>query len=99
MIKLQKTLPAPERPNNLDHRAQWLAGEGAGSWFVIEKAGKDHYRITRHAPDGTSECSGKFSTQGTLDLHGKYEITFPSHCNKVTVLQNRIKIVLRPVAQ
>jgi hypothetical protein len=97
MMKLHKTLPAPERPHHLDEKAQWLAGEGAGSWFEIAEAEQDHFKITRYAPDGTSECTGLFTTKISLDLKGAFEVTYPSHCSKVTVLQNKTKIELRLV--
>ena len=44
---LKQTLPEPERPEFLPKKAQWLAGEGAGSWFYIENT----IRINLKSPD------------------------------------------------
>lgn len=87
-IRLQKTLPAPELPANLTEGAQWLAGEGAGSWFVIKQEASDAgYAIARYAPNGQLECTGLFQTTSEFDLYTTYEVTYPSHCQKVSIRQ------------
>ena len=96
MVKLSKILPAPVIPENLDKNAQWLAGEGAGSWFVIRSAeAKFRYHISRYSPDGILECVGIFITEDSFSVQENFKITYPSHCSKVTVLQNGIKSHLR----
>ena len=89
MIKLARILPAPVRPPHLDTSAQWLAGEGAGSWIIIGKSTENyHYEISRFSPEGDLECRSIFSSEKKLDLANEYLITYPSHCSKVTVIQN-----------
>jgi len=90
--KLSKTLTAPKRPNKLSISTQWLAGEGAGSWFEITLEEK-YYRIKRYSNLGVLECTNLFKASEDFDLHMNYKITYPSHCAKVTVVQNLIKIV------
>lgn len=95
MIKLPKILPMPSLPSNLPPTAKWLAGEGAGSWFVIEKENDVHYRIGRFSPKGHIECEGLFrSTSKKIDLKIDYTITYPSHCATVTIFQEDEKITL-----
>lgn len=90
MIKLTKILPAPVRPHHLDTSAQWLAGEGAGSWFIISKLKESSlYEISRFSPKGKLECGSVFISDKMLDLASDYEITYPSHCSTVTVIQNK----------
>lgn len=85
---LHYTLPAPAWPDHIPVDAQWLSGEGAGSWFSIEKHIKD-YIITRYSPEGKVECRGIFQKEGNnkfLPSH-KYEFTYISHCSMVTIYQ------------
>ena len=82
-------LPVPERPINLNQNAQWLSGEGAGSWFEIEadQNSKNHFRISRYSPSGKTECSSIFKTMLNFDPAIKFEVIYPSHCNEVTIAQ------------
>lgn len=94
--------------------AQFLAGIGAGSWFILTPCGaadrSEHappsasssmardIDVRRFSPGGALECQGRFSllnvepTRGSntsgLDFKAPFEITFPSHCALVTVLQD-----------
>lgn len=98
MIKLPKVLPAPKRPEHLAHYAKWLSGEGAGSWFVIDNSSKkNQLTISRYSPKGILECSGEFLSNLEFDPHGKYQIGYPSHCQKVTVVQDNKHIHLRRI--
>jgi len=92
-MKLPKLLAEPDLPNNLPSNAYWLAGEGAGSWFVIEKKGVNYY-ISRFSPQGSLECEGDFSTNELFDLDVTFSITYPSHCIVVSVLQGGKEIKL-----
>lgn len=53
------TLPVPERHPKIPENAQWLSGEGAGSWFFfdIEDA---LLKVTRYSPQGVIECTGLY---------------------------------------
>lgn len=84
------TLPEPKRPENLPDYAQWLSGEGAGSWFVIEKIGND-YEITRFLSEGVVECKGVFISKTPNFNHlQSYQFTYLSHCKEVNIIQSEI---------
>lgn len=68
--------------------AHWLAGEGAGSWFVLQWT--DGLLIAeRLSPDGDRECHGqyKLSSADVPDISAPVEVTYPSHCAVITLLQ------------
>lgn len=89
---LKQTLPEPERPKSLPKSAQWLAGEGAGSWFYIEKAPKENiFLIQRFSPIGQLECEGIFkieSSECALHLYQPYQFVHLSHCAVVHIEQS-----------
>jgi hypothetical protein len=96
MIKLPSILSEPKLPSNLPATAKWLSGEGAGSWFVILKNKDTQFKISRFSPEGLLECEGLFSTSTkNIDIEKDYEITYPSHCATVTIIQEGEKITLR----
>jgi hypothetical protein len=99
--KLKGTLSEPLRPNGIPQYAQWLAGEGAGSWFAINPSETVNYTISRFGPDGKLECEGEFvvSNNQTLHLDKTYRFDYLSHCGKVTIIQNDIRIVLKRIHQ
>ena len=80
-------LQPPGRPSGLPSHAKWLAGEGAGSWFVIESAGTN-FSIKRFSDGGHLECEGQFSSDASFDLNQQFDVIYPSHCAKVTVIQS-----------
>ncbi|MFT6747166.1 MAG: hypothetical protein ACJAZ2_001514 [Glaciecola sp.] len=88
---LKGTLEAPKRHTSVPQKAKWLSGEGAGSWFHIEKKANGFY-ISRYAPSGEIECEGTFKTTFNFKVNEKYEITYLSHCAQVNVIQNNDKI-------
>lgn len=92
-MKLPKILKRPTLPSNLPSTAKWLSGEGAGSWFVIKK-NTQNYTITRYSPNGNFECENNFPPPPNLDLSKEYNVTYPSHCSIITVVQNEKKIRL-----
>ena len=55
-------LEAPDRPSEIDTAAQWLAGEGAGSWFSLQQLKGGLFFSKRFSPSGKLECSGEFQT-------------------------------------
>jgi len=89
MITLPNILPPPDLPQNLDGKAKWLAGEGAGSWFLIEETRYSlQYKVSRYSPVGNLECEGIFSSDRKFSLSNQYNLTYPSHCQKVSIIQN-----------
>lgn len=92
---LKGVLPEPDKVGTIPENAIWLAGEGAGSWFVIEPMQKkSHFTITRFSPGGKLECEGIFVSEEEIDPTKDYSITYPSHCGKVTMLSGTKKICL-----
>ncbi len=80
---LKSTLKAPERNDSIPETAQWLSGEGAGSWFVFEPRDSilgvkpdsnlemnpdSNLEVTRYSPGGDVECHGIFSISAQGDI-------------------------------
>jgi len=85
---LESTLPAPERHLPIPANAQWLSGEGAGSWFsIISENGS--FIIIRYNSTGEIECQGKFKLYGEqiFDMNKPYRFEHLSHCKKVQISQ------------
>jgi hypothetical protein len=85
---LQKTLPAPEKSKIIPSNAQWLSGEGAGSWFnIIEK--DTLFVISRYGPDGDLECESEFliGNKMNFNINKPYRFDYLSHCSKVKIKQ------------
>ncbi len=82
------TLPAPERHLDIPENAQWLSGEGAGSWFGFEDKDNALLQVTRHSPEGTIECTGLYEKKGnhTFNTRATFTITHPSHCKMISLL-------------
>ena len=98
MIKFPKILPEPALPAHLPSTAKWLSGEGAGSWFVIEQENDIQYKITRFSPEGLVECEGLFGASiANMNIEKDFEITYPSHCAKVSIIQGEEKIIFNQV--
>jgi len=97
MKELPKILPPPpQKPRHLSDQIKWLSGEGAGSWFLIEKTKTNLiYEITRFSPEGKTECKGTFKSDNQIDLNEEFVIDYPSHCARVTLFQFEKKIVLK----
>jgi hypothetical protein len=93
--KLKGTLKEPVREAGIPATAQWLAGEGAGSWFSITPVDGGAFEITRFSPEGKVECNGIFKVSGnhSFNIEKPYRIDYLSHCRKVVVIQNDKKIV------
>lgn len=85
-----RTLPPPALPKDLPTSAQWLAGEGAGSWFVLDLSSERVLHAERFDSSGRPECSGKFNLVGdhVPDLSIPLRVTYPSHCAVVTLAQD-----------
>ena len=91
MIKLPDVLPQPVKPKGLPDNIKWLAGEGAGSWFYIEvlPGSQIEFRISRFSPIGRLECEGIFMGSKNFRADKEFIVTYPSHCQKVTVIQGK----------
>ena len=96
MTNLPEILPAPVKPSNLHEGVKWISGEGAGSWFLIEAFGDDgnKFQVRRFSPEGKLECEGTFVSGSILNLQSKYKVTYPSHCQKVTIIQHEQPVTL-----
>lgn len=89
---LKSTLQAPLKHSNIPEDAQWLGGEGAGSWFTLAPE-KSQLIVTRYAPDGKVECSGLYKnlTMPADFSNHHLQVTYPSNC-KVISLKNQDKV-------
>ncbi len=96
MKKLPEVLETPQSKPTKLAGAKWLAGEGAGSWFLIESQDNSHtlFLVRRFSDQGCFECGGYFKATSILDLAAGFELTYPSHCMKVSVIQNKTIITL-----
>ena len=85
---LKSTLPKPLRHQSIRANAQWLSGEGAGSWFSISQV-SDNFFIERQDPDGKIECSGLYtiSDKRSINLSEPYSFDYLSHCGNVNIKQ------------
>ena len=98
---INETLPEPNRVANIPIQSQWLSGEGAGSWFYIEKSQtKNAFRITRYSPTGLVECESNFEINNSfdsLDIDKPFRFVHLSHCAFVHVEQNNKIIKLNRI--
>lgn len=87
---LNQTLPSPKRPYNLPENAQWLSGEGAGSWYAMENWEQEGFRISRYTSNGVLECRGVFEPEINSEFKPEipYKFTHLSHCQIVTINQS-----------
>jgi len=97
-IELKTTLPQPQRNAKIPENAQWLSGEGAGSWFNL-KYEEDSLKVTRYSPSGDIECSGFYRNISSYNIFLTYNfrITYPSNCKSVTLLNGDSKVVFERV--
>ena len=92
---LRNTLPMPLKHPEIPDNARWISGEGAGSWFVIDKA-DSRFFVSRFCPSGNIECQGHFLTdkEGLPDINRPFEVVHLSHCKRIKVQQNNQTISL-----
>lgn len=88
--KLAGTLKEPARAAGIPPTAQWLSGEGAGSWFAIGQSKTGKYFISRFGPDGKLECEGEFTITNNqpFNINQSFRFDYLSHCRKVRISQN-----------
>jgi hypothetical protein len=91
---LKGTLKEPVRTAGIPATAQWLAGEGAGSWFTISQSETGKYAVSRFGPDGKLECEGEFiiTNNQPFNINQSYRFHYLSHCRKVKIIQNNVPI-------
>ena len=95
-MKLKSTLQEPVRSLQIPKSAQWLSGEGAGSWFHI--VSKDEYfEVVRYSPEGKIECSGIFQniSNDKLNLQIRHQFIHLSHCKEVRIEQGGNVFILK----
>jgi len=82
---LYSTLKAPAGNGTIPENAQWLSGEGAGSWYVVE-AQNSLLKVSRYSPEGKLECSHHYknSKAQVTSPDNSFRITYPSNCNVVS---------------
>jgi len=81
----------PTQPINIPTSSQWLAGQGAGSWFYIESTkNKDIFLISRFNPNGIEEFTAKFTKKDDIEfcLDCPYVFTYLSHYLKCNIIQH-----------
>lgn len=86
---VKQTMQAPVKPQNIPENAEWLAGEGAGSWFYI-KTLEDDFFISRFSPEGKLECEGAFrcANATNFSISTSFNFTHLSHCKTVNIVQS-----------
>ncbi len=88
------TLPPPAIPKHLlqfVNQLHWLAGEGAGSWFLLEPNADRHVLVTRFCPLGKKEFEGIFNWKKNLT---NFKMGYPSHFQKITIISNKTTLSL-----
>lgn len=92
---LKTTLAQPERVSAIPPDAQWLSGEGCGSWFHIS-ALENNYLISRYNKEGEVEFSEIFQLppEAFFDLRKAFRFDYLSHHQKVSIVQDDLRIEL-----
>lgn len=91
------TLEKPIKPKSIPDHAQWLSGEGAGSWFTMDEFFGD-FLIHRFSPSGQVEFGGIYESEEKITLDNHYQVIHLSHFQKVTIQQNGRQIEIRQKA-
>lgn len=88
--KLKGTLSEPERASGIPQTAQWLSGEGAGSWFAF-KIENNFLKVIRYSVNGIIECTGLFENKDAIKVlknKKSYKVAYPSNCKTVSLNLN-----------
>lgn len=96
---LKKVLVSPENP--LNPAARWFAGEGAGSWFIIESINDDIYQVNKYAPDLELESSSQMilNADHLFNDEEDFELVFPCNSREITAFQNGNTLSLRRIEE
>jgi hypothetical protein len=85
---LKETFPAPKPHSIIPKEAQWLSGEGYGSWFYLASEG-GIIQLKKYSPSGIIECISTFSfVENGFNFDQNFRITYPSNAEVITVIQN-----------
>ncbi|NOQ23832.1 MAG: hypothetical protein GQ564_00580 [Bacteroidales bacterium] len=93
--QLKSTLQEPEKNPKIPKNAQWLSGEGAGSWFDLNLK-NSKIKLTKYSPEGLIECTGLYENI-INSLDHDFQITHPSNCKEVTIIKNKKLISLESI--
>lgn len=92
MPNLEGTLLPPPLPDGVPPAAQWLGGQGAGTWFHLSQPddlAATEFRIQRFAPEGEKECDRVFqiADNQSFSISEPFQFTYVSHCQKCSIVQ------------
>ncbi len=88
---LSKTFPQPEKHSDIPGNAQWISGEGYGSWYHLENV-NESLILTKYSPKGEFEHRTIFTDDYNLFDPGKpFLITYPTNNQKLTLVQGEKK--------
>lgn len=90
----------PIRQVDIPKTAQWLAGQGCGSWFNIKYEDvSGNYIITRLSPEGKKEFKGEFRTEHSIEfcIDCPFSFTYLSHFKECNILQHGQKIKFKNI--
>ena len=79
------------KPLVIPSTSQWLAGQGAGSWFNIKPAEiENQYNITRFDPHGNLEFDAIFTKQNDTEfcIDCPFAFTYLSHYKVCHIIQH-----------
>ncbi len=97
------TIYPPELPSTVPDYAQWLLGQGAGTWFSITSTAVQHqYNIKRYKPNGDLDCDRIFNVENNgsiFDTNQPYQFIPVSHCAKCRIVQNEITFVFNYIGE
>jgi len=80
-----------EKPLHIPITSQWLAGQGAGSWFNIESTEtENNYVISRFDPYGVLEFEATFEINNSIEfcIDCPYSFTYLSHYKLCHIIQH-----------
>jgi len=81
----------PIKPSHIPVTSQWLAGQGAGSWFNIVSTNNDtQFTISRFSPEGVAEFESLFEKRSDIEfcLDCPYAFTYLSHYKHCNIIQH-----------
>jgi hypothetical protein len=86
---LNETAPMPKRHSNVHSSAQWLSGEGYGSWYEVI-VDSNSIQLTEFSPFGNVESKSHFSLNGSnFNSREPFSVTYPSNCKVLSIKQNQ----------